>query len=213
MPFVWPVDGEWGWKALAAAITACGGTALLGRLGAYLGKKREPALFDHFGGRPTEAILSHDSGKTNSHTLARWHARLEKLTGVHMPSREEEAKHPYAARQAYEDGVRLLRTRTRDQKQYPLVATTNRDYGFCRNTWAMKWLALPLALAVDATVGLKLYTDGISHARISATSAAVVVVTTLLLGFWIWVNRRWVWQAAERYAYALLETLDTSVDR
>lgn len=208
VPFVWPVDGEWGWKSLAAALTACGALALLARLGAYLGKRKERTLFDHFGGRPTETILSHDSGKTNPHTLARWHGALEHLTGVHMPTKEEEASDPYAAMQAYEAGVRLLRSRTRDEKKYPLVAATNQDYGFCRNTWAMKWLALPIALAVGLGTSVKLYLDGIAHDRIAATSAAVVLVTTLLVAFWIWVNKKWVWQAAERYAYALLETLD-----
>jgi hypothetical protein len=209
VPFVWPVDGEGGWKALAGALVTCGGTALLSRLGGYLGKKREAALWDHFGGRPTETILSHDSSKTNPHTLRRWHVKIEELTGIHMPTAEEEARDPYAARQAAEAATTWLRVRAKaDTKKYHLVFSTNCDFGFCRNTWGMKWIGLLIALAVTAVLSAKLYIDIKSHAALSRPAAGVLVVTILLLGFWVWVNRSWVRQAGERYAHALLETLD-----
>jgi hypothetical protein len=40
-----------------------------------------------------------------------------------------------------------------------------------------------------------------------------LVVSVLLVGFWAWGNKKWVHQAAERYAFALLETLDMPRDQ
>lgn len=158
---------------------------------------------------PTETILSHDSSKSNPHTLRRWHAKIEALTGVHMPTAEEEARDPYAARQAAEAATTWLRVRAKaDRKKYHLVFSTNCDFGFCRNTCGMKWIGLLIASGVTAVLTAKLYMDMSSHAPVSEASLGVVVVTSLLLCFWVWVNRSWVRQAGERYAHALLETLD-----
>jgi len=213
LAFVWPVDGDFGTKVFAGTLTTCGATALLARLGGYLGKKRESALWDHFGGRPTEKILSHDSGKTNPHTLARWHTKLEALSGIHMPTAEEESREPYAAEQAYESAVRFLRAHTRDTKKYPLVALTNRDFGFARNTWAMKPIGLPVSAVVAFGMGWMLFWDLRAHLPIERTVVGVLAVSSSLCLFWLWVNRQWVRQAADRYALALLETLDIPVDK
>jgi len=129
-----------------------------------------------------------------------------------MPTAAEEAAAPHAAYQAYEDGVRLLRTLTRSEEKYPLVASTNRDFGFCRNTWAMKWIGLPTSLAVAGVVALRLHGEMIADGAVSEAAVGVLVVSVLLAAFWAWVNTKWVQQAAERYAFALLETLDLPAD-
>lgn len=213
LSFVWPVEGDFGTKVFAGTLTACGATALLARLGGYLGKKREKALWDHFGGRPTEKILSHDSGQTNPHTLSRWHTKLEALTEIRMPSAEDESREPYSSARAYESAVRFLRAHTRDQAKYPLVAATNRDFGFARNTWAMKPVGISVSGAVAAGLGFRLYQDMKAHVALTPSAIGVLGVTCALFLFWIWVNRTWVRQAADRYALALLETLDMPVDK
>jgi hypothetical protein len=67
-----------------------------------------------------------------------------------------------------------------------------------------------VSVAVTAVLSVKLYIDMKSHAAVSKPAIGVLVLVSLLLCFWVRVNRSWVRQAGERYAQALLETLDIS---
>src|SRR5690242_14397900 len=92
--FLWPVDGDWGWKALVSAIEASGGLLVLAQVGGYFGKKKEPSLWASWGGAPTQTMLSH-AGKAEKALLTHWHAGLERVTGLKMPTATEEADNPF----------------------------------------------------------------------------------------------------------------------
>src|SRR6266446_697497 len=62
-------------------VTWAGGTMLLAQLARDGGKRREPALFESWGGKPTVARLRH-RGPTNPIILARWHSKLKKEMGA-----------------------------------------------------------------------------------------------------------------------------------
>ena len=54
----WPVEPS-GWKAVWALIVAAGGAALLSQVGRDAGKRKEPGLFQRWGGNSTTGMLRH----------------------------------------------------------------------------------------------------------------------------------------------------------
>ncbi|MFQ5798766.1 MAG: hypothetical protein ACE5H0_08745, partial [Bacteroidota bacterium] len=143
---VWiPVESA-GWKALGTIVTSFGLTALLAQLGRDWGKRKETFLFALWGGIPTTRLLSHRHTTLDRTTLARYHAKLRTLLTVTLPTAQREQQNPSAADEEYESCVRFLRERTRDPKRFPLVFAENVNYGFRRNLWAMKALAIPVAV-------------------------------------------------------------------
>src|SRR5262245_43905742 len=93
----WGPGNASGWSALWTLFVAGGGTWLLSQVARDRGKKKENQLFDSFGGRPTERLLSHGHAQ-NPTRLRQRHAKLaELLPDLRVPSAEEEIKAPAAA--------------------------------------------------------------------------------------------------------------------
>jgi len=73
-------DAVLGWGGGIALIVQAGGSFLLAQFVGDIGKRKEPKLFEFFGGRPTERLLSHQHAP-NRVILADRHKRLRKLFG------------------------------------------------------------------------------------------------------------------------------------
>src|SRR3954454_24014593 len=63
---------------------------------------------------------------------------------------EEEARDPQAADRANEAGCAWLLAQTRDRKRFALLFEENVNYGFRRNFWAIKPLALTASIVTLA---------------------------------------------------------------
>jgi hypothetical protein len=87
---------------------------------------------------------------------------------------------------------------------FPRVQEENINYGFRRNLYALKPIALAvLGLAIALAVVSSL-ADGV-HWPVALSGSA----TLLLMLAWLFLVRpEWVWQAGEKYAERLLETLE-----
>ena len=98
-------DAIVGWSGGIALIVQAGGSFLLAQIVGDIGKRKEPALFDSFGGRPTERMLCHEHA-SNRILLAERHRKLAKLfPKLKIPTAESEKKdRPAGAR-----GLRRLR--------------------------------------------------------------------------------------------------------
>ncbi len=71
----WFPDGILGWGPVWGLVAWSGGTLLLAQLGRDAGKRKEPRLFELWGGKPTTRMLRH-AGGANLVTLRRRHGKL-----------------------------------------------------------------------------------------------------------------------------------------
>ena len=138
-------DAIVGWSGGVALVVQAGGSFLLAQIVGDIGKRKEPALFDSFGGRPTERMLCHEHA-SNRILLAERHRKLAKLfPKLKIPTADSEKKDRPAALEVYAACVDKIRARARaDKEKFPHVHRENVHYGFRRNLWGLK----PYGIAV-----------------------------------------------------------------
>lgn len=189
------------------ALSYCGASALLTQLGRDAGKKREPALFESWGGAPTTRLLRHTDSVFDPLTLARYHRKLSSLLGHELPTIEDEEADPRQADAVYNAAARLLRELTRDHQTFPLVFQSVVDYGFRRNLWGMKPAGISLsALGLSASIAA----IALREEADVATALVAAALCTTLAALWIFcINRDWVRTTAVSYAERLLASTET----
>jgi hypothetical protein len=203
----WSIGISLATSLLVMPISAFGFTYLIAQCARDVGKKKEPILFALWGGKPTIAKLRHRNESINVHTRQRYHTNAVRLTGRRLPSPSAEASDAEKADLEYEICGDCLRELTRNTEQFPLLFQELINYGFRRNVWAMK----PIALAVS-TLCLSVQAVLMSHQYIRSgavppRSMAVFAVEILTLLVWIWViDPLWVRVAADAYADRLVSS-------
>ena len=198
-----------GMHFLVGFLAYFGFTALIAQLGRDEGKRLEPWLFEHWGGKPTTQVLRHRDSHLDMNTKERYHMALSGLLPLQsMPSATSEATHPGSADAAYDSCVLFLRDRTRDRMAFPLVYAENVNYGFRRNLWGMKKAGAAISTcALLATVLLAILRSksGIPPALPVAAS----VINACMLVWWLLrITPEWVGVPAFAYAERLLATCD-----
>lgn len=206
---VWFPDGLHGWGAVWALIVWSGGTFLLAEIGRDAGKRKEPRLFQLWGGKPTTRLLRHE-GAINRVLLTRRHAKLAALMGIAVPTAAVEAADSDAADEVYEACVAFLRDNTRDRKQFDLIFKENCSYGFRRNLWGMKAVGSTLALLGLVAVAVIPLVDSLARVgpRLEIIAVVGAVNLALLFGWLFVITPAWVRIPAEAYAERLLEACE-----
>jgi hypothetical protein len=200
-----------GWSGGVALIVQAGGSFLLAQIVGDVGKRKEPMLFEHFGGRPTEMMLCHGHC-TNKVLLAERHRKLVALfPSIKIPSAASEKKNFKAALGVYAACIDKLRGMARtDKAKYVDVHRENIHYGFRRNLWAIKPWGILVAAVSTATIGAEMGGRLIAHEPVHLAQPIVAAFNALLLLAWVAaVTRDWVKRAAVLYAERLLEALDS----
>ena len=203
------------WGAAIGVLVYCGGAMWLTQLGRDRGKALEPKLFKAWGGKPSVAMLRHRDSRISKTTNDRYRAFLERrVPDLKLASREDEARSPADADDGYESATAWLLAQTRNRERFRLIFEENINYGFRRNIWALK----PLALVVDAlliaavltTVALFSADTAAStfHAIDKPTWAAALLTLAHMLTFAVIVRRDWVRATADAYAQQLLAACD-----
>lgn len=176
-----------------------------------VGKRRESELFKGWDGSPSVRYLRHRDDTLPEATKSRYHAKLGTLVpGVELPSRRSESAKPDAADTVYASCCDWLREATRERPRFALLFEENVGYGFRRNLWAMKGAGILTAsiglLAGLARVTISLY----ESASPSIESLAVVLLSIVMLVWWVGrISRAWIASAADAYARRLLAACDT----
>lgn len=203
-------DAILGWSGGVALIVQFGGSFLLAQIVGDIGKKREPGLFESFGGRPTERMLCHEHAP-NKVLLAERHRKLAKLfPKFRIPTADAEKKDLKAALDVYTACVDTIRGRARaDKVKFPDVHRENIHYGFRRNLWGLKHYGIVITAIAALVVCADMAGSLMSHKPVDLAQPVIIAVSVLLLLVWIFVvTRAWVKRAAMLYAERLLETLD-----
>ena len=114
------------------------------------------------------------------------------------------------ADEIYEACVTLLREKTRDKKQFPLVFDENCSYGFRRNLWGLKPLGIAVSVvAVVAVVALPLVEPTVWSTALKDRMLVPLLVNLVLVVGWLSVvTPRWVKLAADAYGQRLLESCE-----
>jgi hypothetical protein len=143
--FAWTGPGDKMVSALWTLAGTAGVTYFLAIIARKPGKQLEPQLWASWGGAPTTQLLRH-SGPANPELRERWHRSLSKLVGKPFPTAETEKANPVAADDLYAAGVKLAIGKTGDRNAYPLVYKELVYYGFCRNLYGLRPVAILVAL-------------------------------------------------------------------
>jgi hypothetical protein len=200
-------------SAIVAGCSAFGGTALLSFVLAQwsrdAGKSKESALYERWGGKPTTASLRHRD-ETVGHILKlRRHKRLQRLApDLILPSVRAEEENPAEADEIYDTATKVLIQRTRNKDKYHVLFQELIDYGFRRNTWGLKKIAVGVLLAALLFVAVLCM---LGHR--SGYNALAMVTFTLILAAWAAVvTPAWVHRAAKCYAERLFDALDEQTE-
>lgn len=203
-----------GVQLTSAAGVAYLGIAILATVARDAGKRIEPALYKAWRGVPTTQLLRHrGESMLDATTRQRIHSFLgAHVPGVRLPSAEEEKQFPEAADDVYSSVVSWLREQTRDAKKFPLVLAENIGYGFRRNAFGVRRLAIWVAsTSLVLNILAVVWAVGVKQSQLSAVQIASTVLTAAMLLFWVGLVREsWVKEAAFAYAYRLLAACDSA---
>ncbi|HWB27616.1 MAG TPA: hypothetical protein VG738_19200 [Chitinophagaceae bacterium] len=187
-------------------------TYLFSQLGRDRGKQKEPALWQSWGGVPSVQLLRLTDSRINKHTKEKYHQKLQGACPVPIaPTLTMEANNLPEADEVYQAWTKHLIGQTRDTKKFSLLFKENISYGFRRNLWGVK----PIALFM---IGLSLVTNYIFwYIRLRSFNPLIFpdsfwyssAALFALLLFWIFiVKKAWVKIPALAYAERLCEAAE-----
>jgi hypothetical protein len=192
-------------------VIGCGVLFLLANGVRQLGRKKEQQLFTEWGAIPTTQWLRHCDQNLDPVTKARYHAFLmSKIVGLALPTAEGEKGNKEAADDQYRSATKWLLEQTRDTRRFALLFNENINYGFQRNTLALKPIGVAISVAA-LLVTLWVGNIRLGTAEFSDTSV-VVSFGAAVLAFILWipvVTPAWVKDAANAYARAFLASCDS----
>lgn len=184
-------------------------TALFAQIGRDYGYRKQPELWESWGGAPTTQLLRHSNTTFNPFIRSRCHDRFKFAYGLTIPSLEEERENPKEADWVYSAGIKLLIEQTRDRAKFPLIFKENVSYGFRRNLWGLKRLGVAIALAGTSACFLRSGLDWGTLGALTLAPALATAASVILLAFWIFgVTSDWVKIPAFAYAERLLEACE-----
>lgn len=190
-----------------------GGATWLTQVGRDRGKRLEPELFQSWDGIPSVSMLRHRDTRLNTITKERYHAFLSaNVPNLKIPGVDEESRGPSAADDIYGSANDWLLRATRGKEASKLMFEENMNYGFRRNFWALRPIALVVDIGLIATiVGLTLFNRNIqaSFAEISMATLIAFAVVGVHMVIVVSATKRWVRVAAEAYAKQLLSACDS----
>lgn len=183
---------------------------LLSQIGRDQGYRKQPALWQRWGGSPTVQLLRHSNQNTNPVIRRRYHLKLASLRpDLKIPTHDEELRDPVNADHVYEACAQYLIGKTRDHKRFPLVFKENINYGFRRNLWGIRPFGIMISALALAGCLLRLWV--MRNTPEFQPSMAIVAALASLIFLFFWtasVTEDWVRIPADAYATRLLETCE-----
>ncbi len=181
---------------------------LLSQIGRDFGKKREGHLFSKWGGKPTTLLISYKYS-SNRVRIDHIHKKIQQLLpDLKIPTELEEEMYPNESSDIYDSIVQLLRQRTRNKKEFPLIYEENCNYGFRRNLWGLKTVGIILNLVGLLFLAYKLYQTILLNIPVSSPIFISALILVALLIMWVFlINTEWVKISAFAYAERLVEVI------
>lgn len=175
------------------------------------GLRVQDRLYGNWNGPSTRRLLRHSGTEASAADRSRWHANLSRLSGLALPTADQELDDPVTADDTYDSVTAVAREATRGDA-FPLVAVENRSYGYWRNMLALRPVGLTLsivgAIVLLAVVALQAAGDGPGPNAGSIAAAAAELV--LVAVWWFGPTEARVREAADKYARQLLNAVPSS---
>ena len=176
-----------GWSFLAWAMSSVGISILLEQISRDLGKRKEDNLFKQWGGKPSTILLSHQKSTLNRTTLHRYQATLFQLTKISFPTIDDEINNQKQAYLIYESYGDFLKEKTRDVNKFRLLFEESINYGFRRNLWGMKTIALCFLFLSSMMIVMKVYLTWEGITKVQPVDGVALIINALLLISWIFL--------------------------
>ena len=202
LTLLWPGIGI---ERLAPLAAAAGLPFLITNIVRGQGQRLERHLERRWGGMPTTQMLRLTDERNNPDLLRRRRQALQDLTGEDLPTSTDEQNHPKRSDERYVAATRLLITKLGDTREtHPRVHEENTNYGFWRNSLAIKPFAM---ICLIILLGVNAWS--LMLGRDPQLVGVTIGVTVLAILFWIiTVRPERVLQHGRTYATRLFETLD-----
>ncbi|MFJ2568528.1 MULTISPECIES: hypothetical protein [unclassified Streptomyces] len=176
------------------------------------GRKAEKTLWASWGGPPTTAWLRLRDLSDNEVQRDLWRKAVAGVSGVELLSLRAERANPSRADQAIVTAVGQVRDRTRDTEKFRLLFNENRNYGFARNLYGVRWIGRGISLGGVLVVGtymawlsLGRHQDGITAENLFGVASCLA----LFIYWCVWPSPGRVREAANKYAQQLLQSAVT----
>jgi len=183
----------------------------LSNIGRDFGKKKESALWNHWGGAPTSQLLNYQNDSIDNITKDRYHTKLLELVTI-----KKEIDFKKSAKkeidEIYRAWTKYLKTKTRDTKKYSLVYKENVSYGFRRNLWGLKLFSIILIIInIVANYSFQSVKHGFKNLTAFPLEFFIseFLLFALLIIWVVLITRNWVKVPAFAYAERLLEAVDS----
>jgi hypothetical protein len=170
------------------------------------GRAIEQKLYAKKGGMPSIVMFRRSDSTIDDGAKERYRTLLADKLQVTAPAATVEHADPAAADSFYDQCCVWLRQHTRDTKRFPLVFNENVTYGFRRNLFGVKWLAVGLNLVVVAICLGILWRQGWGwDTAFGARVGVVLVIAAMHLAYVLLaVRESAVWDASRAYARELI---------
>ncbi|MER6426108.1 hypothetical protein [Streptomyces sp. NPDC001137] len=175
------------------------------------GKGAERRLWKSWGGPPTTTWLRLDSPTENEVQRTMWRKAVEAVSGVPLPSLRAERRDAVKADTVIETAVTRVRRKTGEEK-FPFLFNENRNYGYERNLYGVRWAARGVSLlSALALAGYMAWVAPLVHRpQVSAGNLFGIVACLICFVAWfILPSKKRVKDAADRYANELLHAAVT----
>ncbi|CCB65517.1 hypothetical protein [Hyphomicrobium sp. MC1] len=189
-------------------VTTCGVTYLMAQTVRRLGRAVERSIGEQAGRLHSARLLTHSDTTFAAETKARYHAYLEN-NGLNISSLEEERLDPNQAFERARSAVDWLLNHTRPTAKQSLLFDENIAYGFYRNLYGIKPLAIGIVIAA-ATTHVALMVIAPLDATSLRTGALVAGLLVALLALWLFfVSGSVVTDASLAYAEKLFSQCES----
>jgi len=170
------------------------------------GRAVETVLYAEQGGMPSITMFRRNDSTINESNKQRYREFLSKKLKVVIPTPEIEQADQAIADSFYEQCSTWLRQNTRDTKKFHLLFNENLTYGFRRNLFGVKWLALGLNLVVVIICLVLLYRYNWEwEIDLGKRTALVLVIAAIHVTYiLIAVRKASVFDASKAYARELI---------
>ena len=210
----WFPEALVGWNFLAGVLVTVGIPFILSEWIAEIGRQRQPALWDNWGGPPTTRLLRYSDSRIDPITKSRIHAKLRVLCPeAAIPlDKAEESSDPAGADGAYRAAAEIARVCARqDRATHPNVFSRELPV---RIPPQRVGAARPFGIAVSIAGLLASVASLIWSTGSPACGFTAAALSLLIFGmFAVIVTESWVEQAADVYAHRLLEATDVMASR
>jgi hypothetical protein len=163
------------------------------------GRNVEPDLWESWGGKPTTRMLRLADTFTPEGDKLRWRSTLGGAAKVSLPDLEQELADRAGADVLYEQVTGYAREATRNDR---LLLAENRAYNVERNQYALRPVALPLAIVGVVVMVIAGVVQSLGSGPLTPVAVGLAA-NTGMLGLWVSKSDSRVRLMADTYAVRL----------